>query len=147
MIRCLTSLSAYQDNETLIMKGSVQWRATIIKPISTFSGTQIWDPKIQLTGHADCSFRSAAWSQSPMSGQADTSLYLGKKYGSWKGAFFFNQKELTFYLFLHKKICCGYSLEVPHRAATNEYPQHRFSCRNKKKINLITLLIDSYETL
>ena len=28
--------------------------------------------------------------------------------------FFFNRKILIFFLFLHKNICCGYSLEAPH---------------------------------
>ena len=27
-----------------------------------------------------------------------------------------------------------YSLEAPHRGASNEYPQHMFSLRNKKNI-------------
>ena len=27
--------------------------------------------------------------------------------------FFFNPKVLIFFFFLHKNICCGYSLEVP----------------------------------
>ena len=31
-----------------------------------------------------------------------------------------------FFLFLHKNICCGYSLEAPHQGASNEYPQHIF---------------------
>ena len=38
--------------------------------------------------------------------------------------------------FLLKK-CCGYSLEVPHRDASNENPQHLFPSRNKKNIYLI----------
>ena len=38
-----------------------------------------------------------------------------------------------FSLFLHKNMCCGYSLEVPHRGAYNEYTQSMFSCRTKKK--------------
>ena len=29
-------------------------------------------------------------------------------------------------LVLHKNLCCGYSLEAPHRGASNEYPQHMF---------------------
>ena len=29
-----------------------------------------------------------------------------------------------FFLFLHKNITCGYSLEVPHRGTSNEYPQY-----------------------
>ena len=41
---------------------------------------------------------------------------------------------LIFFLFLHENICCGYSLEVPCRGASNEYPQHMFSWRNKKNI-------------
>ena len=41
--------------------------------------------------------------------------------------FFFNLKVLTFFLFLHKNICCGYSLEEPWQGASNEYPQHLFS--------------------
>ena len=36
---------------------------------------------------------------------------------------------------------CGYSLEVPRRGASNEYPQHMFLWRNKKTINLIPTLI------
>ena len=31
--------------------------------------------------------------------------------------------------------CFWYSLEVPRRGASNEYPQHMFSLRNKKIIN------------
>ena len=31
-----------------------------------------------------------------------------------------------FFLFIHKNICCGYSLEAPRRGASNEYPQHVF---------------------
>ena len=42
-----------------------------------------------------------------------------------------------FFLFLHKNICCGYSLEVPQRGTSNEYPQHTFSWRNKKNINTV----------
>ena len=34
---------------------------------------------------------------------------------------FFNPKVLTFFLFLHENICCGYSLEAPHRGISNEY--------------------------
>ena len=53
---------------------------------------------------------------------------------------FFNQKLLIFFLCLHENICCGYSLEAPHRGASNEYPQHMFSWKNKKNIFLIPLL-------
>ena len=42
-----------------------------------------------------------------------------------------------FFLFLHENICCGCSLEAPQWGASNEYPQHMFSCRNKKKISIL----------
>ena len=38
-----------------------------------------------------------------------------------RALFFFSPKVLIFFLFLHEKICCGYSLEVPQRGASNEY--------------------------
>ena len=40
-----------------------------------------------------------------------------------------------------KNICCRYSLEVPCRGASDEYPQHMFSWSNKKNIYLIPTLI------
>ena len=45
---------------------------------------------------------------------------------------FFSSEVLIFFLFLHKNICCGYSLEVP---------QHMFLWRNKK--NMETLLMST----
>ena len=48
-------------------------------------------------------------------------------------ALFFIRKRLISFLFLDENICCGYSLEAPRRGASNEYPQHMFSSRNKKK--------------
>ena len=62
------------------------------------------------------------------------------------GAFFI-QKMLISILFLNKNICCGYSLEAPRWGASNEYPQHMFSLRNKKNIMWIPPLICSYELL
>ena len=47
-----------------------------------------------------------------------------------------NYPENYFFLFLQKNICCGYSLEAPRQGASNEYPQHIFSWRNKKKISI-----------
>ena len=41
-------------------------------------------------------------------------------------AFFFNPNVLIFFLFLRENTCCEYSLEAPHRGASNEYPQHVF---------------------
>ena len=52
---------------------------------------------------------------------------------------------LITFLFLDKNICCGYSLEAPHRGASNEYPQHMFLSRNKKNIMWIPSLICSYD--
>ena len=51
-----------------------------------------------------------------------------------KVLFFFNPKVLILFLLLHENICYGYSLEAPRRGASNEYPQHMFSWRNKKNI-------------
>ena len=45
-----------------------------------------------------------------------------------------------FFLFLHGNICCGYSLEVPHRGTSNEYPQHMLPWRNKKTVYVATPL-------
>ena len=36
--------------------------------------------------------------------------------------FFFKENNLVFLVFLQENICCGYSLEVPHRGTSNEYP-------------------------
>ena len=41
-----------------------------------------------------------------------------------------------FFLFLDKNVCCGYSLEAPRWGASNKYPQHMFSWKNKKNINI-----------
>ena len=54
---------------------------------------------------------------------------------------------LISFLFLNENICCGYSLEAPRRGATNEYPQHMFSSRNKKHIMWILPLICSYDMI
>ena len=59
-------------------------------------------------------------------------------------ALFSSEKMLISFLFLHENICCGYSLEAPQPGASNEYPQHMFSWRNKKNIMRIPPLIYSY---
>ena len=41
-------------------------------------------------------------------------------------ALFSIRKMVISFLFLHENICCGYSLEVPQRGTSNEYPQHVF---------------------
>ena len=43
--------------------------------------------------------------------------------------------HIIFFLFLDENICCEYSLEAPQQGASNEYPQHMFSLRNKKDIS------------
>ena len=45
---------------------------------------------------------------------------------------------------LHKNICCGYSLELPWRDDSFEYPQHIFSWRNKQNYPLIITKYPSY---
>ena len=45
---------------------------------------------------------------------------------------FVSPKVLISFLFLHKNVCCGYSLEVPQRGTSDEYPQHTFLWRNKE---------------
>ena len=42
--------------------------------------------------------------------------------------------SLVFLILAGSYICCGYSLEVPQRGTSYEYPQHTFSYRNKKNI-------------
>ena len=41
--------------------------------------------------------------------------------------------QWLFFWFLHKNICCGYSLEAPLWGTSNEYPQHVF-CAGIRKI-------------
>ena len=58
--------------------------------------------------------------------------------------------KLTFSLFLEENICCGNSLEVPHRGTSNEYPQHIFFLEIRTIYiyhNLDTLLNWIYEIL
>ena len=59
---------------------------------------------------------------------------------------FFNQKVLVQFLslFLHKSICCEYSLEAPWRRASDEYHDIYFSRKIRKKLP-DTSLIWSYE--
>ena len=59
----------------------------------------------------------------------------------FQSCFFINQRVFIFFLSLHKNIHFWYSLEGPYLGASNEYPQHLFSWRNKKNIYLIAPLI------
>ena len=71
---------------------------------------------------------------------------------------FFNQKMLIFsevreeylviivgyfFLFLHKNICCGYSLGASCRGASNEYPQHMFLWRTRENYPIIIIKYSS----
>ena len=38
----------------------------------------------------------------------------------------FNKKTMDIFLISPQLTCCGYSLEVPQRGTSNEYPQHTF---------------------
>ena len=49
------------------------------------------------------------------------------------------QIKRSCFLFLHKNVCCGYSLGVPQRGTSNEYPQHMLSWRNQKNIGTFQL--------
>ena len=46
----------------------------------------------------------------------------------------FSQNVLVFFSFSKKIYTLWYSLEAPRRGASNEYPQHMFSCRSTKNI-------------
>ena len=50
---------------------------------------------------------------------------------------FCTKNLFVFFLFFHKNIYCGYSLEAPQWGASNEYPQYMFTRRNKENIFLI----------
>ena len=41
--------------------------------------------------------------------------------------------HIIFFLIFHENICYVYSLEVPHRGTSNEYPQHMF-CEEMRKL-------------
>ena len=49
------------------------------------------------------------------------------------------QKITDIFLISPRKHMLWYSLEAPRRGASNEYPQHMFSWRNKKKYLMDTL--------
>ena len=63
---------------------------------------------------------------------SDSAIYMCVLPLSPDKVFFSNEKYQCF-LFVHENVCYGYSFEVPLRGASDEYPQHKFSWRNKKK--------------
>ena len=77
-----------------------------------------------LTWHT-CHKVSIRCHSSRQEGYSDFFLISRSKHMVWR----------IFYLFvcMYTNTCCCYSLEAPHRGASNEYPQHMFSWRNKKK--------------
>ena len=40
--------------------------------------------------------------------------------------------KINIFVLFHKNICCGNSLEAPHRGASNEFPQHMFLWKNEE---------------
>ena len=53
---------------------------------------------------------------------------------------FLQSKSADIFLISAQKCMLWHSLEVPHPGTSNEYPQHTFSCRNKKNIMWILTL-------
>ena len=82
-------------------------------------GLKVKDRVVELLNFITCP-RTSKWSESTCSAK----IYL--------------PENLYFFLFPEENICCGYSLEAPHRGASNEYPQHVFF--EKKKIFLATAM-------
>ena len=52
-----------------------------------------------------------------------------------------------YFLYLHKNLCFGCSLESPRRGDSNEHPQHRFLWRNKQNYHLIIVKYHQIRTL
>ena len=50
-------------------------------------------------------------------------------------------KSTDIFLISPRKHMLWYSLEAPRGGASNEYSQHMFSCRNKKNIIWIAILL------
>ena len=44
----------------------------------------------------------------------------------------FQLKNFDIFLIFAQNIDCGYTLELPRRGGSNEYPQSMFWCKNKK---------------
>ena len=54
---------------------------------------------------------------------------------------------LGYFLFLHLNISCGYSLEVPHWDASNEYQQHTFLQRTGENYPKIIIKYSALKSL
>ena len=46
----------------------------------------------------------------------------------------FQLKSTDIFLIYPRNICYGYTSDAPRRGASNEYPQHMFSWRNKETL-------------
>ena len=71
-------------------------------------------------------------SSSSLSSSSKSLLLSSKVWPVFLSCFIAPDKALFitfFFLLPHKSICCWYSLEAPLWGASNEYPQHMFSCR------------------
>ena len=65
---------------------------------------------------------------------ADKGLYTScMYYGTFLPSYTGDLLRWIVFLQFSIKTCCEYSLAVPHRGTSNEYPQHMSSWRNKKK--------------
>ena len=51
---------------------------------------------------------------------------------SYKNSKFHSEKKIDIFNIFAKNIDCGYTLEVPRRGGSNEYPQSMFRIKNKK---------------
>ena len=51
----------------------------------------------------------------------------------------FSIQNYWYFSYFSTKTYCGYSLEVPQRGTSSEYPQHMFSCRNEKNTRYLLL--------
>ena len=71
-------------------------------------------------------------------------MFVFEEYGAFNGvymapdkALFATKKCSYFFLFLYENICCGYSLELPHRGASNEYHNICFCGEIRKIIHVM----------
>ena len=55
--------------------------------------------------------------------------------------------QVNIFLIFQQKHMLWYSLEAPHRGASNKYPQHMFSLKNKKNIDTFWLKKVPYQEL
>ena len=54
---------------------------------------------------------------------------------------YFSTEKSWYFSYFSTKTCCGYSLEVPQRGTSNEYPQRTFLWRSKKNMWIHPLIL------